>query len=47
MVQTLDEVAMLGAIVILRVILTYVIHWEIQSHENKKMSRPVASSPSQ
>jgi uncharacterized membrane protein len=47
MVQTLDEVAMLGAIVILRVILPYVIHWEIQSHENRKMSRPIASSPSQ
>ena len=47
MVQTLDEVAMLGAIVILRVILTYVIHWEIQSHENKRMNSSVASSPSQ
>lgn len=46
MVQTLDEVAMLGAIVILRVILTYVIHWEIQSHENKKASTPAVSSTS-
>lgn len=41
MVQTLDEVAMLGAIVVLRVILTYVIHWEIQTHEKKKVNQVV------
>lgn len=47
MVQTLDEVAMLGAIVILRVILTYVIHWEIQTHENKKANAITVSSTPQ
>ncbi len=30
-VRTLDEIYVLAAIVVLRVILTYVIHWEIQS----------------
>lgn len=34
LVQTLDEVFMLAAIVVLRVILTYVIYWEIKTHEN-------------
>ncbi|MDE1549802.1 DUF1622 domain-containing protein [Jeotgalibaca caeni] len=32
-IQTLDEFIILAAIVVLRVILTYVIHWEIESSE--------------
>ena len=32
MVRTLNEVWILAAIVVLRVILTYVLHWEIASH---------------
>lgn len=36
MVQTLDEVYMLAAIVILRVVLTFVIDWEIRTHEAKE-----------
>lgn len=36
-VRTLDELMILGAIVLLRVILSFVIHWEIKStHEDKK-----------
>lgn len=31
MVRTLDELVILGSIVILRVALTFVIHWEIKS----------------
>lgn len=33
MIQTLDEFIILAAIVVLRVILTFVIHWEIESSE--------------
>lgn len=36
-VRTLDELKILGAIVLIRVILSFVIHWEIKStHEDKK-----------
>lgn len=36
-VRTLDELMILGAIVAIRVILTFVIHWEIKTtHEDKK-----------
>jgi uncharacterized membrane protein len=31
LVRTVDEIKVLGAIIVLRVILTYVIHWEISS----------------
>ncbi|SET63429.1 Uncharacterized membrane protein [Natronincola peptidivorans] len=31
LVRTMDEIKVLGTIIILRVILTYVIHWEISS----------------
>jgi len=31
LVRTIDEIKVLGAIIILRIILTYVIHWEIKS----------------
>lgn len=33
LIQTLDEFIILAAIVVLRVILTYVIHWELESSE--------------
>lgn len=32
-IQTLDEFVILAAIVVLRVILTFVIHWEIENSE--------------
>lgn len=35
-IQTLDEFVILAAIVILRVVLTYVIHWEIESSEKSE-----------
>ncbi|PKK40338.1 hypothetical protein ABB02_00323 [Clostridiaceae bacterium JG1575] len=36
-VRTLDELKILGAIVLIRVVLTFVIHWEIKTtHEDKK-----------
>ena len=46
MVRTLDEVSMLAAIVILRVILTYVLHWEIASHapDHRPHDQPIPSS---
>ncbi|MBM7615659.1 DUF1622 domain-containing protein [Alkaliphilus hydrothermalis] len=31
LVRTMDEIKVLGAIIVLRLILTYVIHWEINS----------------
>lgn len=34
-VQTMDEVFMLAAIVVLRVILTFVIYWEIKAHSHQ------------
>lgn len=36
-IQTLDEFIILAAIVVLRVILTIVIHWEIESSEKSKL----------
>lgn len=36
LIQTLDEFIILAAIVILRVILTYVIHWELETSEESK-----------
>lgn len=36
-VQTLDEFIILAAIVVLRVILTFVIHWEIESSEKSDL----------
>lgn len=36
-VRTLEELTILGAIVLIRVVLSFVIHWEIKStHEDKK-----------
>lgn len=36
-VRTLDELMILGAIVLIRVVLSFVIHWEIKTtHEDKK-----------
>ena len=37
MIQTLDEFIILAAIVVLRVILTLVIHWEIESSEKSDL----------
>ncbi|WP_373757537.1 DUF1622 domain-containing protein [Jeotgalibaca porci] len=37
MIQTLDEFIILAAIVVLRVILTFVIHWEIESSEKSDL----------
>lgn len=37
MIQTLDEFIILAAIVVLRVILTFVIHWEIESSEKSNL----------
>lgn len=42
MVRTLDEMLVLGSVIVLRVILTFVIHWEIASdtkHVNKKLDQ--------
>lgn len=36
-VKTLDEFIILASIVVLRVILTFVIHWEIESSERSKL----------
>lgn len=36
-IQTLDEFIILAAIVVLRVILTFVIHWEIESSEKSNL----------
>lgn len=36
-IQTLDEFIILASIVVLRVILTFVIHWEIESSEKSKL----------
>ncbi|MGP6139059.1 MULTISPECIES: DUF1622 domain-containing protein [unclassified Jeotgalibaca] len=36
-IQTLDEFIILAAIVVLRVILTVVIHWEIETSEKSKL----------
>lgn len=36
-IQTLDEFVILASIVVLRVILTFVIHWEIESSEKSKL----------
>jgi uncharacterized membrane protein len=36
-VRTLEELTILGAIVLIRVVLSFVIHWEIKTtHEDKK-----------
>ena len=37
MIQTLDEFIILASIVVLRVILTFVIHWEIESSEKSEL----------
>lgn len=42
MVRTLDEMLVLGSIILLRVILTFVIHWEIESdtkHASQQLSQ--------
>jgi uncharacterized membrane protein len=39
MLRTLDEIYILAAVVVLRVILTYVIHWEIRVHEARQLQR--------
>lgn len=41
-VQTLQEFTILAGIVILRVVLTFVIHWEIESSEK---SEPIVKMP--
>lgn len=43
-VQTIQEFAILAGIVLLRVILTFVIHWEIKSSEK---SQPIQRMPHQ
>jgi uncharacterized membrane protein len=43
MLQTLDEVFILAAVVVLRVVLTYVIHWEIKLHEDSEQKKLTAS----
>ena len=35
-VQTLDEFLVLGGVVIIRIILTFVIHWEIENDEKSE-----------
>lgn len=35
-VQTLDEFLVLGGVVIIRIILTFVIHWEIENNEKNE-----------
>lgn len=35
-VQTLDEFLVLGGVVIIRIILTFVIHWEIENNEKSE-----------
>ncbi|MCC5911013.1 MAG: DUF1622 domain-containing protein [Clostridiaceae bacterium] len=39
LVRTMDEIMVLGAIIVLRVILTFVIHWEISSeiHQDEEL----------
>lgn len=42
MIRTLDEMLVLGSVIVLRVILTFVIHWEIASdtkHVNNHLSQ--------
>ena len=43
MLQTLDEVFILAAVVVLRVVLTYVIHWEIKLHEDSEHKKLMAA----
>ncbi|ABR50396.1 hypothetical protein Amet_4322 [Alkaliphilus metalliredigens QYMF] len=44
LVRTLDEIMVLGAIIVLRVILTFVIHWEISSeiHQDEELRASLA-----
>jgi uncharacterized membrane protein len=46
MLQTLDEVFILAAVVVLRVILTFVIHWEIKLHEDSERAKASSSQTS-
>jgi len=39
MLRTLDEILILGSVVILRVVLTYVIYWEIRAHEERELKK--------
>lgn len=43
LVRTMDEIKVLAAIIILRVILTYVIHWEISSelHQDEEIRESI------
>lgn len=36
LVRTMDEIKLLGAIIVLRLVLTFVIHWEITSEINQE-----------
>lgn len=41
-VRTMDELLILGAVVLLRVVLTFVIHWEVeQAGENKELKEKI------
>lgn len=45
MIRTLDEMLVLGSVIVLRVILTFVIHWEIASdtkHANQQLEHEKA-----
>ena len=41
LVRTMDEIKVLAAIIVLRLILTYVIHWEISSelHQDERIKK--------
>ncbi|SCY82850.1 DUF1622 domain-containing protein [Alkaliphilus peptidifermentans] len=43
LVRTMDEIKVLAAIIVLRVILTYVIHWEITSeiHQDEEIRESI------
>ncbi len=36
LVQSMDELYMLGAVILIRALLSLLIHWEIKPHEKKK-----------
>ena len=43
--KTIDEMWVLAAIIVLRAILTFVIHWEIKQEKNAKHEKPVEAEP--
>lgn len=38
-IRTLDEFLILAAITFLRIIISFVIHWEVEAREKKKLNR--------